>query len=148
MKAVLYNNHSDPLVLSKNITKINVADVTLQFSDECSVENPVIRVSITNDWKACNYVFLEELGRYYYVESRTYPSGNEMLLNLHVDVLMSHQQQVRNSPCIAGRSASAVNKFIPDDVCTPAGTITQYFRQTGTSPFSDVGTYLLMVGGK
>lgn len=148
MTVTLYNNSSDPRVLRKSISKIG-SDLTVQITDNCSVENPVFRLAINDDKISANYLYVGKWKKYYYITSRDILNGKEVILNCHIDVLMSFKDSILNTNVICERSSSSVNKYIPDTACADRGTIQQIFRKCSTTPFSrETKCYVLHIAGK
>ena len=78
MTVTLYNNSSDPRVLRKSISKIG-SDLTVQITDNCSVENPVFRLAISDDKINANYLYVGKWKKYYYITSRDILNGKEVI---------------------------------------------------------------------
>jgi hypothetical protein len=91
-------------------------------------------------------MYIDTFNRYYFIDEKSI-EGNEMVVSGHVDVLMSHRNAILNSYCIAARSASTPEPFIPDSVCSDKGTVTYYTRRCSTTPFNG-SAYVLSVAGK
>lgn len=148
MTVTLYNNSSDPRVLHKALTKLG-SDLSVQITDNCSVENPVFRLALSDDKINANYLYVNKWKKFYYITSRDILNGKEIILNCHIDVLMSFQNAIEKTNIICERSSSNVNKFIPDTVCADRGTIQQIFRKCSTTPFSrETKCYVLHIAGK
>ena len=111
------------LKLYRTFMADNVVDKSLEYltdvkgnaREEISPLYPVINidgssVNITN----CNYVYIENFKRYYYVTSKECIRTNLWRLHLRVDVLMSYKDYILDLSCIVGRSASDYNKKLPD----------------------------------
>lgn len=103
MTIELYVNTSEPTVVDKTIV---LADTLSGFlRDNSSVTNPVIRIEYTNP-VSCNYAFIPEFGRYYYVDDIVSLRTNLWELHLRVDVLMSFKVDIRNSQVIVEETSS------------------------------------------
>ena len=144
----LYNNTSDARVLNKNITKIG-SDITCNPTDECTVEDPSSKLLIDNSFISANYLFVVEWNRYYFIKGRTILNGQHMLVDCHIDVLMSFRNAILSSQIIAERSSSEVDEYIEDNVVHDRKTIQQKFRRMETTPFSlTTNCYVLHLAGK
>lgn len=148
MTITFYNNSSDIRVLNKSISQVG-SPLTVQLTEEATVEDPSFKLTMNNSLINCNYLYVEEWNSYYYIRNREILNGNELILNCHIDVLMTFKSAILNSDIIAERSASNNNGFIVDDLVGDRGTIKQYFRKVSTTPFStETLCYVLSVAGK
>lgn len=148
MTVSLYNNASDPRVVHKNITliqTINNVDVTA----EIGIENISLLLNMISTVASCNYCYIQEFGRYYYL-SPSIQNGNQVLFTGEVDVLMSHWNKFNGSICTAERSTSAQNPDIEDQMLPFKSQPTYIYRKLaqGFTPSSTGGSYILTLGGK
>ena len=63
---ILYKNNSEDYALTKSLS----AQITLDscvFKDDSSVENPTIVISTGTDITECNYMYIADLHRYYFI---------------------------------------------------------------------------------
>ena len=126
-----------------------------------SIIDPVIVIHTDNStpWrKQLNYAYIEEFGRYYYVtnivsidgtlESKTYPSPTALWeLHMHVDVLMSYADQIKQQTAIVSRQANEYNLMLDDGsfMCYQDPIVqTKYF--SAAAPF-ETQEFVLMVAG-
>lgn len=127
-----------------------------------SVIDPTIVVQLSNDevWrKGLNYAYIEEFGRYYYVTNIISLTGQVELggefgnpyglweLHMHVDVLMSFQEQIKAQTAVVSRQQENYNLYLDD------GTFMSYQNpkiQTKLFSVSDpfeTQEFVLMVAG-
>ena len=67
MKVILYYNKSEEMRVDKELDELLVINGTLR--DECSIETPVILIETTPEiMSTCNYMYIEEFNRYYFVK--------------------------------------------------------------------------------
>lgn len=144
MDVVLCYTSSEPNTLEKNISTIDTLQGTLKES--CSVVNPIILIQ-SNDVIDCNYVYIPEFSRYYYVNDIVSVRNTLWELHLHCDVLQSFSNEIKHCTAI-------VNKATPD-------TGTQYLHTQGfvslvkkktdiiqfPNGFNDNGNYILITTG-
>ena len=148
MTITFYNNSSDIRVLNKSISQVG-EPLSVQLTEEATVEDPSFKLAMNNSIINCNYLYVTEWDSYYYIRNREILNGNELVLNCHIDVLMSFKNAILNSEIIAERSASNNNAYIVDNLVGDRGTIKQYFRKVPTTPFStETLCYVLSVAGK
>lgn len=150
MTVTLYNNSSDPRKLYKSLSALG-SSLTCNVTAPCSVENPSFKLLIdSNNYVIkANYLYVSDWGKYYYITNREIQNNNEIILNCHIDVLMSFKDAIRNTDVVCERSTSNVNKYIPDEACADRGTIQQIFRKCTTTPFTrETKCYVLHIAGK
>lgn len=157
----LYTNSSPTNKVVKEIGE-PLGTVQGVLRDGASVIDPTIIVQLSNDgvWrKGFNYAYIEEFGRYYYVTNIISVSGQVDLggefgnpyglweLHMHVDVLMSFQDQIKQQTAIVARQTEKYNLYLDD------GTFMSYQNpklQTKLFSVSDpfeTQEFVLMVAG-
>ena len=111
----LYKNVSEKNVLDKNITELSVLSGTLR--DDCSIINPVILIEDTAgfDLKYTNYAYIEEFGRFYYINNIVCKNGL-FELQMHVDVLKTHANGIRANEAVIARQQNQYNLYLQDGV--------------------------------
>lgn len=103
MTIELYVNTSEPTVVDKVIVLAETLSGFLR--DNSSVTTPIIRAEHANP-SACNYAYISEFDRYYYVDDMISMRTNLWELHLRVDVLMSFKTDIRNSQAIVEETAT------------------------------------------
>ena len=111
----LYKNVSEKNVLDKNISELAVLTGTLR--NECSIINPIILIEDTTgfDLKYTNYAYIEEFGRFYYINNIVCKNGL-FELQMHVDVLKTHANGIRANEAVIARQQSMYNLYLQDGV--------------------------------
>lgn len=112
----LFNNLSDKIVVDKNITQIG-NDHTGTLREDCSVIDPVISIENINasDIPICNYAYIAEFARYYYINNIVC-RGKLFELHMHVDVLMSYKGDIRTNNAVISRQENKWNLYLQDGV--------------------------------
>ena len=106
----MYTNTSDNRYLTKSLTTL-ASDIPCSFKDDTSGTEPTIIISPDAYNPACNYVYLSDTNRYYYVVDRVF-SQQRIELKLSVDVRSSFD--FSNCDCIALRSSNKYNSYLND----------------------------------
>lgn len=116
MKLKLYNNLSDKIVVDKNITQLG-STLNGTLRENCSVIDPIIKVEgiVGSNLTKCNYAYIEEFGRYYYV-TNIVCVGNLFELHMHVDVLMTYRGSIRSNSAVVSRQEKLYNLYLQDGV--------------------------------
>lgn len=114
MNVILYQNNSEPNVVDKKLTSI--ITVTGNLRGKSSVMNPVITIETESAnivW--CNYIYIEEWGRYYFVTEITSVRSKLWALSCHVDVLSTYKTNIRKLSGIVARQENLYNLYLDDD---------------------------------
>lgn len=81
------------------------------------VLNPVLKLS--SNFLDKNYVLIPDFeNRYYFVSSIEMLRGGHMLMNCHVDVLMTYKDIILQTSCNIVRQENAPNNKLVDNYCT------------------------------
>lgn len=113
MNVKLYINVSNNNVLNKKITLISEDNILLK--DNVDVYKPIIKIkkSLLNN---CNYVYIEDFKRYYYITNKKSINTDVMELSLKCDVLMSFKNDILNSKGLIIKSENLINDYINSDI--------------------------------
>lgn len=116
MTIQLYTNHSDKIVVDKSISQIG-SDITGTLRENCSIIDPVIKIEQTvgSNLASCNYAYISEFGRYYYINNIVC-TGKLFELHMHVDVLMSYKSDIRANTAVISRQQNLYNLYLQDGV--------------------------------
>ena len=112
MDGMLYFNESNYNVARKSLVSRS-GNLTLHFKNESEVVNPTIYLSRSQDVLDANYIYVEDLKRFYYINEITLES-QRYILKCHVDVLMSFYTQLLDQRCIIERNAKDGNLYLED----------------------------------
>ena len=144
MSLQMYTCTSDNRCIDKSKTAIG-SPISCSFKDNTTMENPAVIISPDAYSAACNYVYLDDTSRFYYVTDVTF-SQQRCILQLKVDVLMSFAAEIKLSKCIAARSSSSFNMYVNDEKYN-ALEYSNVFTKPFPNSFSKSLEYVLIVGG-
>ena len=116
----------DQRKLHKNPTFIHTA--ICDIHEPTNIMNPTLTVATKSDYLSCNYVYIPEWERYYYITSITAIAGNMMIISLREDVLMSFPE-IDNLECALKKQ----EKY--------EGVATLYYNDTDMIPLQATITY-------
>lgn len=89
--------------------------LTGTLKDSCDMLNPIVIVqSDVATISACNYVYIAEFKRYYFITDFTVSRTNLVSLHLHVDVLESFKTELLKCSCITSRQKNNWNLYLND----------------------------------
>lgn len=111
---ILYNNKDAINVVNKELEEIKTLIGTMR--DGSSILDPVIlleeQVSLVTP--SCNYLYIAQFGRYYYVTNIVSSYNNLCEIHCHVDVLMSFSSQIKAQTAVVARQEGKYNMMLDD----------------------------------
>ena len=104
MEITLYTNESEKNKLEKTITTSILLEGNLR--DESSIINPIILISSNKEDipYMYNYAYIPAFGRYYFITDIESVRTGIWRVSMHVDVLMSYKEQIKNLNVIINNS--------------------------------------------
>ena len=106
-------NYSPEKQLDKDTTTISTVTGTLR--EDTSIIDPVIKVECNlSDFAKCNYMYIPQFGRYYFVKDIRSIVNGIVEFSCHVDVLSSFKQEIRMNTCIVRRQENDWNLYLND----------------------------------
>lgn len=144
----LQENLSPSNQVTKNISDIATATGTLR--EGTSILKPVILIDsqLESDiLSRVNYAYIELWHRYYYVTDMTLDITGLWLISMHVDVLMSYNEQIRKQNCIVARQERRYNMYLDDGwFMAYQDPIIQTLYLSEASPFESEEYVLVLAG--
>lgn len=117
MTITFYRTSSEPNRIDKSLTTLGSTELLVGYGNKSLDKiNPTIRIKVNIDsfQKLCNYAYIDEFERYYFVQSINIVDGGLYELTMHVDVLKTYKSIIASSNGLVVRSGSVNNKFIAD----------------------------------
>lgn len=114
MKIILYNQSNDVRKVSKTLGTAIAQFPDAVARDSFDVRRGEITIVTSTDISKCNYCYIEELDRYYYITDITIQRNNVWLLSLKCDVLMTFEGGIRALNGTVDRQENKYNGYIPD----------------------------------
>lgn len=142
MTVTFYQLSINPIVLNKRLG--TGTDKTCVVKDNLDVLNPVFEVDFDASILSKNYMYVSDLGRYYFITSIEI-INHVIIVRGHVDVLKTYNTQIRSGKCTATRS-NKKNLTIPDTMVISLPTEKIQYRKISGEITG--GTYVLILGGK
>lgn len=116
MTIILYTTASEENRINKVLTTVTTLTGTLR--EDTNVENPYITIDMTNtqtDILKCNYAYITEFGRYYFIIDKKIINNNFIELQLRVDVLKTYATEILNNEVLIERSEFYNEPYIVDN---------------------------------
>lgn len=139
MDIYFYNNHSPANVVRKKLDNETVISGTLK--EDIEIINPELLIS--KQVFTFNYCYIPKFKRYYYIKNQMLETKNFIRLYLHVDVLMSYQNIIRNSTAQIQVSSSKGNGYYNT---SPSYDVRTKYREKlyYNNPFNKDGVNVLL----
>lgn len=114
MTIKFYKNLSEKNHLDKDITQIG-SDITGTLREDCSIIDPIIKIESTvgAHLTECNYAYITEFGRYYFINNIKCV-GKLFEVHMHVDVLSTYKEVIRNNTAVVSRQQNNFNLYLQD----------------------------------
>ena len=113
MRGKFYNNKSDARYMNKKID-LKYDNIPIEVLTPASVVRPVLKVSSGLIGQSVNYVYVDELERYYYIRNWVMENGF-VQLECEVDVLMSFKDAIKQQNVIVSRQQNSYNLYQVDE---------------------------------
>ena len=107
MKIDLYKNTTEENAIEKIIVDKKTIEGTLKTTID--ITNFSVIFNFFEDWNNYNYVYIEKLKRYYFVESKRIVNNSLVEYDLIEDVLMSFKDLIREQNILLTESETAFN---------------------------------------
>lgn len=115
MTVTLYTCTDDPRKLDKTITAIGTA-ISAEPTDDCSIINPRLILTYNSNRLTCNYFYISDFSRYYFVTGMTVMPGGLIDLTGKIDVLKTYSASIKacDATIIRSESVSGPTQY-PDN---------------------------------
>ena len=119
MNLTYYLNKSDKRYVDKNIELISLMGhsnpVQVSLLDNTSIINPTFKMKDVDLYMTSNYVYVDDLRRYYFIDDITLSNGYAFL-KCSVDVLMTYKNALRAQNVIVTRQENHVDFYQNDEL--------------------------------
>lgn len=113
----LYRNDSAPNVVNKKIEAVSSTITQGTLRDGTSITDPVIVIQANAPGfhkNHCNYLYIEEFERYYYITNIVSINYTLWEIHCHVDVLMSFAEKIKEQQAIVSKQQGKFNLMLDD----------------------------------
>lgn len=143
MRIIFYTNNSDSNELNKNINLITELNCNVN-RDNLDILSPILFLSYFDIKKLnINYCYIEELNRYYFINSYTIEKNNLIKLQLETDVLMTFKNDILLSFGIVKETKNNQNNFSSQFELLDTKQQKILFFSDGENKFSEDKLYLV-----
>lgn len=116
---------------------------TCELKNGSSIEDPVLYMQHDATIFVCNYVYIPDFGRYYFISGKEIAEHTEYI-TCHVDVLKTYATDIKASKGTATR-ANIYNKNIPESLALEIPQNKIQYRKLSNALTG--GTYIAIIGG-
>lgn len=116
------------------------------LKDGTSVENPVILLNSANI-AGCNYMYIQDFGRYYFINDVVSVRNGLWEVHGHVDVLKTYSSGIKGCTATLKRQENLFNMYLDDPefkTYNKSQVVTKVFSGSGLKKNMD---YVLVVAG-
>ena len=145
LSVTLYNSTSPVEKIGKTLTAGGTYSCSLK--DTTSVLNPVIIVRTSDPVYNYNYLYIQEFGRYYFINDIKSVNNNVWEISAHVDVLETYKDNILSNTAVIRRQAALYNTYLNDPEWKTYAYETIAAYKFKTTPFSKALKYILTVAG-
>ena len=118
MKVYLYNSTATPDIIDKtNYLGTPYIKQAVYFKQPENIENVSLLLDRLTNFNDYNYIYIEELNKYYFITSRVIVDNNRFIINCEEDVLYTFKSKIlnQNSTAYISRSYKNGSKTIFDE---------------------------------
>lgn len=112
LTATLYISASPVEKIGKALTAGGSYSVTLK--DTTSVLNPVLILKTSDPVYNYNYLYIQEFGRYYFINDIRSVNNNVWEISAHVDVLETYKTAILANSAVIKRQEGQFNLYLDD----------------------------------
>ena len=105
MTVTLYQTSDGRRVVTKTLRAI-ASNVTIVPKEQLDILTPRIRLAWNTSYLAANYMYISDLGRYYFISDMLLNTGHNIDIIGNVDVLKTYDAQIRALQATIIRSES------------------------------------------
>lgn len=147
MRVRLYQNNSSRETLNKSLSE--VASYECDFYQATPVEDVQLILSYTDLSPVinCNYFYVEELGRYYYLTGRTLGTNKRAVITGHVDVCMTYKSDIYNTTAFVDRNEFLYNDYFTDSLMPVLDKVVIDSYEVGQVGDNSLSFYVTCIGG-
>lgn len=143
MRIIFYTTNSDSNELNKNINLVTELQCNVN-KDNLDVLSPILFLSYFDIKKLnINYCYIEELNRYYFINSYTIEKNNLIKIQLETDVLMTFKNDILLSSGIVKETKNNQNNFSSQFELLDTKQQKILYFSDGNNKFTDDKLYLV-----
>lgn len=137
---------SDERAVTKDFSISKKATIVLK--EQTSILNPIITLAYDESLLNCNYCYIKQLKRYYYIKNIVIGYNQALEMELYIDVLMSWKSYILSLNCFIQRQEYNYNPYFVDGELLTRADKTQIIQNVGSvGGDNTIRYYLTTTGG-
>jgi len=126
-----------------------VKTATGDIKSDCSIMDPIIEMSFDIALLQCNYMYIEDFGRYYHI-TNIETGAQRLFIHAHVDVLQTYSREIVELTCVIERQQDPTkcDLYLTDKAFKSENRHIISIRKFSGSFHKDRASYVLTTGGK
>lgn len=139
---------SEPNRVNKTFNVIAELDATILNGS--NILTPTLEIAFSDDYFTCNYLYVPDFKRYYFITDMTLSRGNIYIVKCKVDVLQTYSSEIRAQTAILKRNELDYNTYLPDNkilVFKNTQTQAKKFSKSFTPDVNGFSFVLQIAGG-
>lgn len=147
MTLELMNTSADKRYLNKSTSLVK--KVTCKIKEGTSIINPTIIIGklSASSIKKCNYAYISEFGRYYFINDIIETTASQLEISMHVDVLKTYASQICSISTLILRQENVYSPYYEDKEALVRVNRFREKKNIGTVGGSDTNYYLTINNG-
>ena len=147
MTLELMNTSADKRYLSKSASVVK--KVTCKIKEGTSIINPTVIIGkmSASSIKKCNYAYISDFGRYYFINDIIETTASQLEISMHVDVLNTYKSQIRSISTLILRQENIYSPYYEDKEGLVRVNRVREKKNIGTVGGSNTSYYLTVNNG-
>lgn len=147
MTLELINTSADKRYLSKSTNLVK--KVTCKIKEGTSIINPTVIIGkmSASSIKKCNYAYISDFGRYYFITDIIETTASQLEISMHVDVLKTYASQIRSISTLILRQENVYSPYYEDKEALVRVNRFREKKNIGTVGGADTNYYLTVNNG-
>lgn len=143
----LLKNSSPKNKINKSLSDEKIYACFLK--DRTSILRPSIILETSDALYQYNYMYIPDLGRYYFIDDIISIHNNQWMINAHVDVLETYKSGILNNNAVIRRQEYIYNLYLDDpDFKTYNYEVIKTIQFTASSDLNKTLQYVLVTNNK
>ena len=115
MKLTLMKTSADKRDLSKSTTTIKTVNCKIKEGTSIITPTVIINKMSASHIRQCNYAYISDFGRFYFVTDMIETTANQLEIPMHVDVLHSYKNDIRSITTLILRQVNVFSQYFVDE---------------------------------
>ena len=147
MTLELMNTSADKRYLSKSTSVVKKS--TCKIKEDTSIINPTVIIGkmSASSIKKCNYAYISDFGRYYFINDIIETTAGQLEISMHVDVLKTYASQIRGISTLILRQENVFSPYYEDKEALVRVNRFREKKNIGTVGGADTNYYLTVNNG-